>query len=55
MYLNRTDVNIWESAYEYEMLNHEENILDMSLYEFAKKFYVRYEKSNKITYHVRNI
>ena len=41
MYMLRSNSGIWESNYEFEMNEHQYNFPHMSLYEFAKTFYVR--------------
>ena len=38
--MRRTNKDIWESNYVYEMFKDRYDIFNMSLYEFAKTFYV---------------
>ena len=41
MYMRRTNKDIWESNYVYEMYKDRYDIFNMSLYEFAKTLYIR--------------
>ena len=52
MYMIRTDVKIWDSQYEMDSFQNYQNLSTMSLYEFAKLFYVRRKLSSEVNYHI---
>ena len=43
----RMKSEVWNSAYDFEMVQHHEGLVDMSLYEFAKTFYVQNKKASE--------
>ena len=47
MYMIRMKSEVWDSQCDFEMVQHQEGLVDMSLYEFAKTFYVRNKKSSE--------
>ena len=53
MYMVRTKSEVWDSSYEFEMVKHNYGLFDMSLYDFAKTFYVRNKKSVETRYHLK--
>ena len=42
----RMESDVWDSRYDLEMAKHQDGLSEMSLYEFAKTFYVRNKKSS---------
>ena len=40
MYMVRMKSDVWDSRYDFEMVKHRDGLSEMSLYEFAKTFYV---------------
>ena len=53
MYMIRTSVEIWDTRYEMDAFQNHQNLSTMSLYEFAKSFYVRKKRSGEKNYHIK--
>ena len=53
MYMVRTKSDVWDSPYDFEMVKHDYGLFNMSLYEFAKTFYVRNKKAGGKIYHLK--
>ena len=53
MYTVRMKSEVWNSAYDFEMVQHQEGLVDISFYEFAKTFYVRNKKTSEKVYYLK--